>query len=371
MVAFDFVTNENFRASLESDYGELQRCKEAKAWKAVHVLAGSIIEAVLVDYLVATSYHESDPLRMDLAHLISVCAAEDILSEKAANLAEAVKSYRNLIHPGRVVRLRETVDENGATIAQALVEIVVDEVSARRRESYGYTAEQVVSKLRRDPSASAILAHLLKEVQPTELKRLLLRVIPQEYFLVAEEGPPFEPPDFGALSSLRQCFRLALELVNDEVKKEATSKYVSVLKEEPGPYVRRYEEAFFRASDLRWVSTDAVALVKQHLLARLKSSASLEFLEVIEGLGEFLDENDASEFANSIPRLLTRSGDTRLGIATRKYVENEYWDMEDGVRNILTSRLEVWIAFLDGKGQHEDAEKVRGLRDGLVSDLPF
>jgi hypothetical protein len=53
MVSFDFITDEAFRTSLESDYQELKSCMTTKAWKAVHVLSGSIVEAVLTDYLIA------------------------------------------------------------------------------------------------------------------------------------------------------------------------------------------------------------------------------------------------------------------------------------------------------------------------------
>jgi len=64
---FDFVTEPSFRASLESDYRELIRCLEGGAWKAVHVLAGSVVEAILGDYLIGIDYQKKtgkDPLKM-------------------------------------------------------------------------------------------------------------------------------------------------------------------------------------------------------------------------------------------------------------------------------------------------------------------
>ncbi len=164
MTMFDFVAGEGFRSSLESDYRELNVAMEAGAWKAVHILAGSIIEAILIDYLVASNYKNTprnDLLKLDLDKAISACKQENVLSEKAASLATVVRLYRNLIHPGRIERLGEKVDENGAKIAQALVAIVVDEISQRSQEKFGYTAEQIVTKLENDPLATAILGHLL------------------------------------------------------------------------------------------------------------------------------------------------------------------------------------------------------------------
>lgn len=43
MASFDFITGDDFRASLESDYNELSTCLASGAYKAVHVLAGSIV----------------------------------------------------------------------------------------------------------------------------------------------------------------------------------------------------------------------------------------------------------------------------------------------------------------------------------------
>ena len=57
---FNFITTRDFRTSLENDYKELCSCLETGCWKAAHVLAGSIVEAVLIDYLVATGFHTKD-----------------------------------------------------------------------------------------------------------------------------------------------------------------------------------------------------------------------------------------------------------------------------------------------------------------------
>jgi hypothetical protein len=44
MSLFDFISGDKFRLSLESDYQELQSAMQVEAYKAVHVLAGSIVE---------------------------------------------------------------------------------------------------------------------------------------------------------------------------------------------------------------------------------------------------------------------------------------------------------------------------------------
>src|SRR5437764_498957 len=101
---FTFITNEDLRASLEGDYAELETCFKGGAWKAVHVMAGSIVEAVLTDYLLATDYQKKggkDPQNMMLAGLIEACLKEKIISPRSGELSTAIKEFRNLIHPGR------------------------------------------------------------------------------------------------------------------------------------------------------------------------------------------------------------------------------------------------------------------------------
>jgi hypothetical protein len=73
-----FITHEEFRLALGADQAELIRCLEGRAWKAVHVLAGSITEAVLLDYLIATEYQKrptEDLLRLTLHEAIAASSA--------------------------------------------------------------------------------------------------------------------------------------------------------------------------------------------------------------------------------------------------------------------------------------------------------
>ncbi|MGH2396428.1 MAG: hypothetical protein ACRDFW_05455, partial [bacterium] len=93
MASLDFITSEDFRASLEADYRELRACLDAEAWKAVHVLSGSILEALLIDSLLAHSnpgLTEQQILKTDLAGIIEQCKAKGIISQRAADLSSVV-----------------------------------------------------------------------------------------------------------------------------------------------------------------------------------------------------------------------------------------------------------------------------------------
>jgi hypothetical protein len=102
---FEFIRDSGFRASLESDYKELNTALAQQSWKTVQVLAGSIIEAVLIDYLVSIN-HQPDPLQMDLAKAVAAAEKSGLIAPETAKLADVLRNYRNLIHPGRSVRLK-------------------------------------------------------------------------------------------------------------------------------------------------------------------------------------------------------------------------------------------------------------------------
>lgn len=208
---FDFVTGEEFRSVLESDARELTACVETGAWKAVLVLSGSIVEALLVDYLMSSDWQKKsgkDPLKLELAEAVTACKSEGVLTLRTADLCSVVRSYRNLIHPGRTVRLGDKADEASARIAQSLVGIIVGEIAKARRETFGLTAEQVLAKLERDSSSLAILGHLLQDLNDTERERLLLTVLPTTY-LQLEQAASTEFEDFPSTLALKKRLREA------------------------------------------------------------------------------------------------------------------------------------------------------------------
>lgn len=229
MLSFDFITDEELRTSLNSDYQELLTCFEGKAWKGVHVFAGSIVEAVLIELIISEHLTTREQaLRMDLGGAVSLCLEKKIISSRTSDLSTVVRGYRNLIHPGRQVRLKDETDESSAQVAKALVNIVVGEVEKRKKENYGYTAEQIVSKLRRDSYADTIISHLIAHANPIEQERLVLHVLPSAYMqeLEADYSPEYVLPVF------RSSFRMAFDQAAAEVKVKAVKKFAKILKEE-------------------------------------------------------------------------------------------------------------------------------------------
>lgn len=378
MAQFDFITDEQFRASLESDYRELKLCLEAGAWKSVHVLAGSIIEAVLIEHLTISGRSpgaSKAPLQIALGEAIDAAVKAGALRGRAADCCKLIKSFRNLIHPGRIIRLQESADENGARVAAAALEMAVEAICLHRRETYGPTAEQIVSKLEKDPSALPILPHLLKEASQVELGRLLTSTIPRRYAEMealawGEEGIEARWLEV-SMEALESCFREAFLLAREEVKERAMARYMEVLRGEDSGTVRRYETVFHRGSDLEYLQGGERTLLKEHLLSTLGVGTDFSNTQHwLAGLARFLEPAEASKFLETV-----------IGAAIAKrapdiddvcdYLANELSPMPDERRkewSLLIAKLESRLRTR-GNSKEADLLEQLGAYIALVFDI--
>lgn len=375
---FDFITDSDLRASLESDSRELDRCLASEAWKSVHVLSGSVVEAVLVDYFVGIGQENPDPLKMSFHELVIAAHDADVLSDKAADLCSVVKGYRNLIHPGRVLRLAESVDEDGARVAYALAAIVVKEVSAKQEQVYGLTADQLIAKYLADSGVSAISRHLLRDAKPQELQRLLVELLPERYVALGEEEDAFELDFSDAVRSLERLFRDAFEASPPEVKKRVVAEFARVVREEPGPLVQLYEDRFFQATDLEFATAKERNLVKDHLVSRLREgNASGPFLDSIRGLSKYLNQTELGLMVDSLARSLSYSTDEVTKKEARaRLVEEFKLFVPTKLEARVLDRLRQWVTFHNEKDRPVVAESFAGLAAELElssvdDDIPF
>ena len=152
-------------------------------------------------------------------------------------------SYRNLIHPGRMLRLAEAAPtKQSSAVAGALIDMIVEDLAKARRASVGLTAEQIVSKVRRDSHVGSTLKHLLTEVKEQQKERLLLELIPSAY---QEELRSEEFADAGVIERLVGSHRVVLSSAEESTKRRVPEEFVRVLREEDGERVIEYGDAFF------------------------------------------------------------------------------------------------------------------------------
>jgi hypothetical protein len=370
MATFDFISGSDFRESLTQDYKELTEASGNRLWKSVHILAGSIIEAILADYLIAIDYKKTkkiDPLEMVLFDLIQACHKEGILTDKTVGLCNVIRNYRNLIHPGRIIRLKEKVDPNSAKVALALVEMIVDEVSASRRETYGFTAEQIVSKIEMDYTAISIISHILDSTKQHEVERLLLDVIPARYMTLNYQ----DKHDYSReLDDLENCFRHAFDKSDDQLKKKVTKHFVQILKNESGDSVFVYETVFFRCTDLKYLNDDELNLVKTHILSSLKRRSSISLIRALNGIGSRLKINDIIKFIDPLVNVIMKEFGTKHAVFAERALTKEFNNIPSKYKQLYSKRIDQWIKANEGKDNLE--KSIQTLKE-ITADIqpPF
>lgn len=322
MAAFEFIVPVDFRTLLERDAEELIRCMKAGAWKSAHVLAASLIQATLVDYLASTGAGSEDDLSgLSLTRLFDLCRTQQVLTPRTVELASFLRLPADFLSPNSRVRIEAATDETGARIAQALLEIVINEVSSHRRDTFRFSAEQVVVKIQSDSSAAAILDHLLRKLSRAEMEKLLLESLPKAYFETAKSD---DPDKAGTLKRFELCFRLAFDSAPVELKRNVAAKFLNILENESEYIVQSYQCSFFRASDLEFLDDEGRAIVKAHFMASLAKQVTFPLLNASVGMAEFLGtEEESRAFFVPLVMSLVEQTDERLAAATLRRIGEE------------------------------------------------
>jgi hypothetical protein len=132
--ALPFIPDPADRIALQNDIAGVERAIQNGEWKAATVLAGSVIEALLLWALsqdtksalstAGAPKAKGDLGRWDLADLIKVAGELKIVNEQTAKQADLARDYRNLIHPAVAVRRKMVADRPTAFGAFAGMDMV-------------------------------------------------------------------------------------------------------------------------------------------------------------------------------------------------------------------------------------------------------
>jgi hypothetical protein len=140
-----FITDEDLRSSIRQDVGASNRALANAEWKATTVLAGAAIEALLlwrlqqpspgatavnaaIGNLVAQKKIDrpnKQQDKWDLYQYVVVAEELKLIGETTQKAADLARDFRNLIHPGRAARLKQTCDRGTAYSAVGALEHVI------------------------------------------------------------------------------------------------------------------------------------------------------------------------------------------------------------------------------------------------------
>jgi len=172
---FDFISNDDFKTILRKDYEELLRCQEAKAWKSVVVLCGSVIEAILTEYFhthTPSNLTQSKILKLKFFELIQLASDQKLLNPQTSAISTVLKDYRNLIHPSVVYRKGE-VDQDTATISMSLLNLVIKDVEINYFQNGSVTAIDVFEKLKQEPMSINLFRTIVNRLNRVQKVKLL------------------------------------------------------------------------------------------------------------------------------------------------------------------------------------------------------
>lgn len=128
-----FVTDAAARTTLQNDVAAVERAIHNSEWKAATVLAGSVIEALLLWALskdpnaarAATVAPKKNDLKdWHLFELIQVAKELKLIGDQSAKQADLARDFRNLIHPAVAERARMKCDRPTAFGAFAGMDLV-------------------------------------------------------------------------------------------------------------------------------------------------------------------------------------------------------------------------------------------------------
>ena len=142
----EFVLKPDLRMGILVDLGAIQRGLSNSEWKAATVLSGSVIEALLLDTLLALDGPQqvmakqaadgigeksapTDFQKWSLAQYIAGAKAVDLITATTAASCMLAKDFRNLIHPGRALRLATPCTRGTAYMALGALDHVMGDLS--------------------------------------------------------------------------------------------------------------------------------------------------------------------------------------------------------------------------------------------------
>lgn len=291
MASLRFITDEKLRATVERDKNELDQCLEHGLHKSTMLLAGSIVEAILVDFFLAfprSGSTSKQVLNENLATLIDWAGQDHLIRPRTKELSTVIRNYRNLIHPGREYRLRESVDVHTATVAVHLVELIIEEVAENYATKLGYTAEQVISKVELDPSCASIFPHMIGKMVSVERLKLFTMI-------------PDECRERIQIDAVIQSLIQLHNMLKDHIPPAVLERQVHQVYEYMSKHSRADTMFYLRffTDNLRLLADEEREAIVDYLLSGLTSSPSEELRiysqwDVYRGLGELLNTEEGA-----------------------------------------------------------------------------
>ncbi len=338
------MQDEELRESLEKDFSEIEKAYQNESWKSVHVLAGSIVEALLLETITSINKlaNREALLKKALGELISEAVTLGILSEKEEKLTTVLKDYRNLIHPGRVLRLQERVSSDSASICLSLVRIIASKLEVEQGEKIGYTAENIINKMRSDGGFPAIIDSLLGKTTPREKFKLVAEHISKAINTELEERP-----FHGNAHEYSKVYRDVIADFDDRQIRQLEAIWVREVESKDESGLEVYFTHLFHIDMVQRFSVPSRDVILRYAFNKYKRYSSVD-LDIFQGFTK-LPEYMAAELMNVIfHRAIYLIDSNRIKKASR-FVEREEFMYNTTllIYRHMESEYKNWLEFLE------------------------
>lgn len=135
------IENDEIRECIYNDIRDIETCISISAWKPAVVLAGSVLEAILSDWLeqessddVKSAYQQLYPGKnlkkiedFWLEELIAVAEHMGLIHGYHKTISDGIRNFRNLIHPNISIRKQITPNKSIAEIGRQIIFAILQE----------------------------------------------------------------------------------------------------------------------------------------------------------------------------------------------------------------------------------------------------
>ena len=266
---FDYINDEKFRTILKRDFEELNKCLEIRASKAVLILSGSIIESVLIDFFTnfpPDNITQKKVLTMDLSALIDHATDHKLISQSSKDLSTVIRNFRNLIHPGREVRKKQSFDYDSAVVAKSLLNIILKEIKENYMNNLGYSCLDILVKLENDAVSESIFEKILTKVHKSERTKL--------YKLLIEYDLNLNNNQISQLSDPKKYIHILKSQIEKEVIVKQLFQLVNKIETGEKWEIMIYFNLLF--DDLNFLDEKNIELILVYVLNALTDSTARE-----------------------------------------------------------------------------------------------
>jgi len=322
---FKFVTSQNYKELLEKDYTEIKISLENEAYKSVVILSGSLAEAILTDYLLDKNINKFTTddektvktTEAGLAKLIDFCKLKNFISERTYHMLHAIRDYRNFIHPDKQIRSKLLLSKNEAKLAKNVIDIVIEEISEKRKQSFGCTADQLLDFIDENEDATSLFPHIVKSANSEEDRNIfLIKIAPERIHSLTQSSKRYfdsqGEPCFQSweeeehyeylitkIQEIEECYTICFENSAEESKKNATEQYLRSIKF--GKYTEKETwQELFHPEMLRYLSGVDRDLIIDHLHSRLRKNKMTFFIRIISNIAKYLQADEVIRFSETI-----------------------------------------------------------------------